>query len=56
MKKDDLFYIDHLNDDRCIMCGGRLIFDHEVTTRRGSTESAMFRCLSCGMGIKRKYL
>lgn len=55
-KKEDLSRIDHLNDDRCILCGAKLLFDYEITTRAGKTETAMFTCVVCGAVHKRKYM
>ncbi len=47
-KKGTQFLTDHLNDDRCVKCGGKLLFDQELTTRRGYTEFALFICTCCG--------
>jgi len=48
MKTDSLSHIDHQNDDRCVRCGGKLVFDEELTTRRGGTEWAAYICSCCG--------
>lgn len=44
----DPSHLDHLNDDRCVRCGGPTVFDQENTTKRGLTETAVYICACCG--------
>jgi DNA-directed RNA polymerase subunit RPC12/RpoP len=37
----------------CDECGGRLVFDRELTTRRGESEWCSFLCTECGAENKR---
>lgn len=48
MEKGDLYLTDHLNDDRCVECGGKLVFDEELTTRKGYSETVTYICTCCG--------
>ncbi len=50
-RKATQYCTEHL-ENKCDGCGEKLIFDEEITTRKGETEWMMMICSGCGKPVK----